>query len=225
MSLRLDWATHEAAKFACENWHYSRCLPGAKKMVCVGVWEENKYVGVIIFSPGASSTLGAPYGLNQFECTELVRVALSKHRSQVSKIIAISLKMIKKRSPGIKLVVSFADPYRGHHGGIYQAGNWIYTGKSAQTWVYEHNGKIIHQRTLDASGFKGGRKKSAPVGAKKILMPGKHRYLMPIDETMKKKISSLSKPYPKRVGSKDNVASGFQSEEGGATPTPTLQNA
>ena len=24
--LRIDWATHEAARYACEKWHYSRCV-------------------------------------------------------------------------------------------------------------------------------------------------------------------------------------------------------
>jgi hypothetical protein len=28
--LKIDWASHEAAKYACENWHYSKCLPAGK---------------------------------------------------------------------------------------------------------------------------------------------------------------------------------------------------
>jgi len=31
---------------------------------------------------------------------------------------------------GVRLVVSYADPAHGHHGGIYQAGNWVYLGRT-----------------------------------------------------------------------------------------------
>lgn len=60
--LRVDWATYEAAKYACEHWHYSKSLP-LPPMVRIGVWENGKYIGVIIFSRGASPNLGKQYGL------------------------------------------------------------------------------------------------------------------------------------------------------------------
>ena len=34
--------------------------------------------------------------------------------------------------------------------------------------------------------------------AKLIKVPGKHRYLMPLDDEMRAKIAPLAKPYPKR---------------------------
>jgi len=34
---------------------------------------------------------------------------------------------------------------------------------------------------------------------KAIKLEGKHRYLMPIDDEMRKQIAHLAKPYPKRV--------------------------
>ena len=30
-NLKIDWATHEAAKYACTNWHYSKSVPINKK--------------------------------------------------------------------------------------------------------------------------------------------------------------------------------------------------
>jgi len=38
------------------------------------------------------------------------------------------LRKLKKHAKGLKLVVSYADFNQGHHGGIYQATNWIYVG-------------------------------------------------------------------------------------------------
>ena len=54
------------------------------------------------------------------ECAELCRVALTKHETPVSKIISIACRMLKKAMPGLRLVVSFADPERGHVGVVYQ---------------------------------------------------------------------------------------------------------
>lgn len=214
--LKIDWATHEAAKFACLNWHYSQCLP-AGKLVKVGVWENDKFIGVVIFSRGANNTLGTPYGLTQVECSELTRVALTKHDSQVSRIMKLSFLFLKKNSPGLKMIISFADPEQGHHGGIYQATNWIYSGMTTPADEYIVNGKRMHGRSMRAAyGTHIGKS-----FIKKVLGSSKHRYLMPLDDEMRSKITPLAKPYPKRAKKQD---SGFPSELGGAVPTDTLQN-
>ena len=125
--LKIDWATHEAAKYAVENWHYSKSIPKSK-LVKIGVWENQKFIGVVIFSSGATPNLGSPYGLTQRECVELSRVALNKHFTPVSRILSIALKFLVNVNPKLRLVVSFADRDQSHHGGIYQATNWIYDG-------------------------------------------------------------------------------------------------
>jgi len=192
--LKIDWASHEAAKYACENWHYSECLP-AGKLVKVGVWENGKYIGVVLFSRGANNTLGAPYGLSQTECCELTRIALTKHDSQVSRVMKLAFVFLKKNSPGLKMIISFADPEQGHHGGIYQATNWIYSGMTTAADEYIVNGKRMHGRSMRAAyGSHIGKN-----FIKKVLGSSKYRYLMPLDKEMSAKIAPLAKPYPKRV--------------------------
>ena len=115
-TLKIDWCSHEAAKHAVVNWHYSGSLPVGKS-VKVGAWEDGKFIGVVIFAYGANNNIGKPYGLQQVECCELVRVALANHKTAVSKIVAIALRFLKKHSPGVRLVVSYADTAQGHHGG------------------------------------------------------------------------------------------------------------
>jgi hypothetical protein len=51
----------------------------------------------------------------------------------------------------------------------------------------------------------------------------KYRYLMPLDDAMRKQIEPLRKPYPKRAGSIGSDAPGLQPGEGGANPTSALQ--
>lgn len=216
--LRIDWATHEAAKFACENWHYSGCIPKSK-LVKVGVWERDKFIGVVVYGYGATAALGAPYGLTMQGCCELVRVALTAHISPVSRVIALSIKFLKKHCPNLRLIVSFADENQGHHGGIYQATNWIYSGKTASTTCFrDPAGKLWHGRR--ASEKPNPQKKLVTAGWKKEVQQGKHRYLMPLDEDMRKQIAPLSKPYPKRAKKQDSE---HHSELGGAVPTGTLQ--
>lgn len=94
-ALRIEWATHAAAKFACENWHYSRCMPKSK-LAKLGVWEDGKFIGVVIYGVGATSDLVKKYGLTPQEGCELVRVALTKHKAPVSRILSISLRLLKK---------------------------------------------------------------------------------------------------------------------------------
>ena len=59
--LRIDWATEEAARFACEHWHYSKSIP-MPPMVRIGVWEARRFIGVVLFSRGASRTCCAATG-------------------------------------------------------------------------------------------------------------------------------------------------------------------
>jgi len=212
--LKIDWATHEAAKYACENWHYSKCLP-AGKMVKIGAWENEKFIGVVLFGRGANHNMVKGYGLTQDQGCELVRIALTKHSAPVSKIAAHAMRFLKKQSPDLRLVVSYADPEQGHHGGIYQAGNWIYRGLSSPAIKVWYNGKWSHKKTVDDSGINQSN-------LLKKRVAGKHTYLMPLDAEMRERIMQLAKPYPKRTKEQESE---FPSGLGGATPTCTLQSS
>jgi hypothetical protein len=189
-TIKIDWATHEAAKFACLNWHYSKAVP-VGKLVKVGAWENGKYIGVVIFARGANMNMAKGYGLGQDECVELVRIALTKHITPVSKIASFAIRFLKKQSPGIRLIVSYADPEQGHHGGVYQAMNWIYRGESAKAIKVFYKGRWAHKKTVDDAGID-----QTNLPKKKVA--GKHTYLFPLDEKMRDNIYPLSKPYPKR---------------------------
>lgn len=151
--LLVDWCSHKAATFACENWHYSKKMT-AGKVSCLGVWESGRFIGSIVFGQSAAPQRGDPYGLKPTEVAELLRVALKNHVNEVTKIIAISIKMIKKKCPKLKLLVSYADPEQGHKGVIYKAGNWIFNGYSQSKWTV----KGIHNRAFDGSLVKARKR-------------------------------------------------------------------
>ena len=220
--LRLDWCTHEAAKYAVEKWHYSRTMPVSKNNM-IGIWEDKKYIGCIVFAWGANPNLCKPYGLKMTECVELVRVAMTNHVSPVSRVVSIAIRMVQIQNPGIRLLVSFADTSEGHNGGIYQAGNWVYSGRTSPKFDYMLNGNKLQRRAYTGKNF-GAAAMQLPSGAKKVESPFKHRYLYPLDAAMRAQIEPLRKPYPKRVRSVDSDTSANHAEEGGANPTRTLSS-
>lgn len=219
-NLKIDWATHEAAKYACLNWHYSKSMP-TNKLVKIGAWEDGKFIGVVIFSPGATPALYKTYNITQQQGCELTRIALKNHATPVSRILMLAIKFLSKSNPGMELIISFADTAEGHHGGIYQATNWVYVGTAGPRLKPKINGKFIHERSLSVLVKQGKIKRT---DCEWVKAEPKHKYLMALNESMRLKITPLQKPYPKRAGSKANVVPADQAGEGGATPTPALQS-
>ena len=222
--LKIDWASFDAAKYACENWHYSGVIP-VGKLVKVGAWEDGKFIGVVLFGRGANNNMLKPFGLKADEGCELVRIALTKHKTPVSKIMALAIKFLKKANTGLRLVVSYADADQNHHGGIYQATNWVYSGlmNAGSMGAFIINGKKTHPKSVHSKGVKqniDAVRKHLDPNATVFYTKGKHRYLMALDKKTKQSIMHLSKPYPKRA---KEQALENPSSLGGATPTCTLQ--
>lgn len=218
--LALAWCSHVAALYAVKHWHYARTLP-LGKMTRIGVWEDGHFIGAVVFSLGANRHMSKFFGLPNTQCAELARVALATHRTPVSRIVAIAVRMLKKFSPGLRLVVSYADPRHGHIGGIYQAGNWIYTGESLSAQNIKIGSRYLHKRAYTGHCF-GMPRLAMPVGAVMVTVPAKYRYAMPLDDAMRASLTSYQKPYPKRGRSRENAAAP-PSAEGGVNPTRPLQ--
>ena len=229
MTLRLDFCSHQAAKHAVTFWHYSRKMPAAK-LVRIGVWEHHRFVGSILYGSGANRHLARPFGLLPTEACELVRVALAPNRTYpTSRCLAISLKMLRRQSPGLRLIVSYADTKEGHLGTIYQATNWIYLGGTTQPYL-RVRGKIEHPRSLYDRYGRGGQqiawlRANVDPNAERVHMPAKLKYVYVFDRVLRERLLAQAQPYPKRVGSSDGAASGDQPEEGGSNPTPTLHSS
>lgn len=227
MSLKVDFCSHEAAKYAVEHWHYSRTMPKSK-LVKFGVWEDGAFIGAVIYGVGATSDLVKAYGIKPIEGCELVRIALTSHQSSVTQIVARTLKVLKQSNPGLRLVVSFADPEQNHQGVIYQAGNWIFAGCSIASEEYVVRGERLHGRTLrhgkpQSMTTKEYAKRLDP-NFQVIKGSSKYRYLYPLDKRMRAQIAPLAQPYPKRAADVSRDTAGDQPEEGGSTPTQPLNN-
>jgi len=98
------------------------------------------------------------------------------------------------------MVVSYADPYHNHHGGIYQATNWIFTGRTPAARFFKVSGDLVHPRTVGSRGIEqsiDAVRHHIDPNAEEVKKPGKFRYLYPLDDDMRKRVEPMSKPYPK----------------------------
>ena len=230
--LKLAFCSKEAAEYACAKWHYSKSMPPAKTCK-IGVWEDDLFIGVIIFGVGSNNHSGQAFGLNQTQVCELCRVALRAHVAPVSRMVAIALRMLQRVNLGLRLVISYADPAHGHIGAIYQAGNWLYIGQSPKgvhqnTYYRRRDGKVQDWRIVSGKLARA----HLPFGDVSLNLLGyrqdgqrplKWKYIMPLDEEMRQRVLSLVLPYPKRL--KDSSEpSAIHAEEGGAAPTQALQS-
>jgi hypothetical protein len=193
-----------AARYAVEHWHYSAKMPNSK-LFLRGVWEDGVYVGAVIFGYGASPFMSRWWGLTQTECVELVRVALTDHVSPVTQIVAEALRQLRAANPGLRLVVSFADPQQGHHGGIYQAGNWTYCGRSKSGGEYVIRGRQMHMRAIGqrfgTTSLEWIRANIDP-DAYAVQPPDKYRYAIGLDRAARRLVASRAETPPERLEAK-----------------------
>ena len=204
--LQLRWCCHKLATYACIRWHYTRNT-GSDRRNYIGVWEDGRFIGCIVFSPGWNKRLGSGLGVRRNEVCELIRVALDSHVSHVTRIIAVALRMIKKRSPLLRVCYSYADTRQGHLGSIYQAGNWYYLGESKTCGVVV-NGRLQHSRsvrtvygTQSIAKLRKFVDPAAQRGEPVIL----YKYAMPFDKQLRMRLEVMKKPYPKSLPTASEV--------------------
>lgn len=224
--------SYDAAHFAVMRWHYSKAMPSSS-LVKYGVWENGSFIGAVLFGRGSTITYAKSMGVGPFEVCELVRVALTDHTAPVTEIVARCIRMLKADNPGLRVILSFADPNHGHHGGIYIAGNWIYLGTSDDhhSAPILANGKLTHARTVSAIIKAGGgrrdgesqldairRLKNDPDAYRPPIL-SKHRYVYPLDKAARRAMMRGSLPYPEPCGrGVDGDTTGFRSVDPGSTP-------
>lgn len=215
--MRLEIASKKAVQYACLNFHYSKVVPA--QYIGFSVFNNNnEWCGVILFGGGASANMGKPYKLNYGQYLELTRMALNGKQESTSKAMSIAIKLIKKKNPTIKLLISYADKGQNHFGVIYQATNWYFVEENESSGKdYFYKGKWRHDRTLNEYP------KEFLSKLKTRKRSGKRKYLYPLDKNLIPLCKSLSKPYPKQAVEVHKLNSSQSREkEGGANPTQPL---
>jgi hypothetical protein len=221
MTLRVEPCGFDAARHAVTMWHYSRSMPMPPR-VLYGAWEDTRFIGAVVFCRGANRHMLAPFGLLPTQGAELARVALRDHAAPVSQIVAAAVRRLRVSNPGLRLLVSYADPARGHHGGIYQAMGWTYLGTTAPEQAFrDADGRIFHHRIPSTTGWvtQFGKRVKVPKRAdlEPINLPGKHRYALPLDRAARRRVGALAQPYPRGRGV-DGDTPAHPAGDAGSTP-------
>lgn len=155
-------------------------------------------VAAVVFSPPPTQ-----WAKKVFELSRLVRHPDAA--VPLTWLIGTACRWIKRTRPEADLLVSFADPKEGHHGGVYQAASWRYAYKSKRgsdgLFV---NGVFIPGRTCNARwGTRSAPKLRAMFPGLDVeysRTDGKHLYWRPLRRSGAAKAKRLgleSLPYPK----------------------------
>lgn len=184
----------------CKEWllnkHYAKRMTPINK--AFGLVINNSIVGVCTFAIPASRF---EFSLQPYELNRLV-VNENLGKNILSQFVGMCLREFGESA----IIVSYADENYGHHGYIYQATNWIYTGRSSAEKRMFVNGQELHRRTLydkfGTSSIPELEKLGLNITYNKQL--GKHRYFQ--FTGTKKDIKKLkeevilkygTQPYPK----------------------------
>jgi hypothetical protein len=191
--MRLEIASTKAIRFAIMNYHYSKAVPLCQMSFAVFNM-SNEFCGVVCYSIGANNGMAKNFGLPNGAVAELVRIALNGKQESTSKAVSTSIRLLSKKCPLVKLIVSYADSSQSHIGIIYQATNFLFHGYSQASDEYLFRGKQWHGRSF-RSQF-GSHLKYPDIEIVKGSV--KLKYVYPLHKSMIPLCKSLAKPYPKK---------------------------
>ena len=151
MTIKEKFTVKPIKRFETHDWfnnkHYAKRIPSIS--YCYGLYDINKVLqGVISFGspPSRSLVVGSFNGKYQDDFLELNRLCVEDNleKNSLSFFVSQSLKLLPKP----KVIVSYADTSQNHHGYIYQATNWIYTGLSDKRTEWRMVGNNKHSKTI-----------------------------------------------------------------------------
>lgn len=200
-NLRLIPISQVVAKTLLVPNHYSHSLPGGTKLI-FGVMLNTRLLGAMTFGVGPYLGYKLVNESTPDDCITLTRLWLSDQlpRNSESKVLGIALRSLK-RDTSLKFVLAYSDPAAGHLGIIYQATNWLYTGLSSATPLYDiGDGTLHHSRSLaHRLGSHSLRYlTSQGINAKTIPQTAKHRYIYFMNEAWRAKLAVPILPYPEK---------------------------
>ena len=142
-------AYDEAVAFLLPR-HYSGRKPVVSK--AFGLIEDGVLQAVITYGKPASPSVcvgicGKEYSGNVYELNRMCRS--DEYRKPLSHFVSATLRMLK---PLDWIVVSYSDTAMNHHGYVYQACNFLYTGTSAphaDKYIPDGSGHNRHAESFD----------------------------------------------------------------------------
>lgn len=169
--------------------------------VALGLFIDGVLAGAIAFGTiprnNARSICGPDEATKVLELTRLALYDFAPKNSE-SWFIGQAFKWLTANRPDINILISYADSGVGHCGTIYQATNWILTGKSTGDYVYHcEDGTTLHPRTTgwDKSLLPPGRFKPSSFKYRYVTFLGS----APRRRALRRALRWKALPYPQAV--------------------------
>jgi hypothetical protein len=180
--------------------HYLHSAPGGTHLA-FGIFVHDRLRGCLVLGVGPKHGHRLVEGAGPDDCLTLSRLWLADELppNSESRVLAITARLLKKHT-SVQFLLSYADPAAGHVGTIYMASNWLYTGVSEGTPLYDiGDGVARHSRTLSfnlgSHSLRYLREQGVPVSV--IPQSPKHRYLLPLRPGVRERLTVPVLPFPK----------------------------
>lgn len=190
MSIKDKYRVQSIKTEECKEWflkkHYAHRIPNS--IFTFGIYAGSLLQGVVSYGMTANNNLNEIIeGVKAIELNRLV-INDDVDRNALSFFVSQSLKMLPKPM----VVISYADSGQGHHGYIYQATNWIYTGLGKGDYEFRKNGRQYHRKNIYDLLGTGSLENAKKHGYEVVKVEPKHRYIFLIgDKKQKKKMIEM----------------------------------
>jgi len=218
MEIKETYLIKSIDNYQCKDWllnkHYAKRIPSIS--YAFGLFTTDLILqGVVTYGrPMAAPLIRTCFNGDYQDCfLELNRLVVKEDlpKNTLSFFVSQSLKMLPKPN----VIVSYADTSQNHHGYIYQATNWYYSGLSAKfndymVKGYEHlHASSILEMIGRSEDLDEGvnrvdelKKKFGEENVYMVERPQKYRYFYFLGDKkqvkdMLKKIKYPKEPYPK----------------------------
>ena len=199
-ALRVEPVPIRIAKAILENHHYLHSLSGGT-CLAFGVFVGDRLKGALTLGAGPVNAFKLVQGAGPKDCLTLTRlwVAVELPSNSESRVIGTVLRAMRRHT-SVKFILSYADPTQGHVGVIYQASNFIYTGVSEATPLFDlGDGVARHSRSVSQAYGTHSLRHFARHGSDVRLVPqaAKHRYVYFLDRRWRGRLRVPILPDPK----------------------------
>lgn len=199
---------HEANELV-KRVHYSGKVV-QNSQLHIGVFWQGRLEGAMQFGPSLDKRklMGLVEGTKWNEFIELNRLAFTDTlpRNSESRALAVAMRLLRKHTPQLKWVVSFADATQCGDGTIYRASGFVLTGISQNN---EHlrlpSGVVVHRIALNTNAemvargggsMLGAEKRASQLGAER-LRGHQLRYIYFLDPSCRQRLTVPEIPYSK----------------------------
>jgi hypothetical protein len=192
----------------CKEWllykHYAhRMCPISFSF---GLFDENNVIiGCCVFGGSANRN---NVKIGEFGIIELNRLVVNEGLEK--NVLSYFVSQCLKSLPPPLIVLSYADPNKGHHGYIYQATNWFYLGQGQRKdggWdsgvtSFIKDDREYHGKTVSSLIGSASKSEAEKNGFTRLFSKPKHKYIYLLG-TKKDKLKMLQSipyrvfPYPK----------------------------